>query len=266
VSGLELDDEIPQYPEVQEAVSRASRTYDADANEAELRRATLRIWRDFSDRAISIIVTGAWADPKDGCAWTVYQELRRLSKGRLAVRLSSLAARYHIPSDEIEAGPIYTLGNSRSRVRWHVARDREAFERNENHLRHHSAKAPAWEILGHRLKAIGGTVVCATFEEDIQLILRYGKTWVPLQKDIVLRHGEAIRCHDNSIWLQEANPHLHVCTGYALSNDGIWRSHSWCFEPQTYRIIETTEKRVAYHGAILVRGAGKQAPLKDYDG
>jgi hypothetical protein len=266
VSGLELDDEIPHYPEVQEAVSRASRTYDADANGAELRRATRRIWRDFSDRANSIIVTGAWADPKDGCAWVVHQELRRLSKGRLAVRLSSLAARYHIPSDEIEAGPIHPLGNSRSRVRWHVARDREAFERNENHLRHHSAKAPAWEILGHRLKAIGGTVVCATFEEDIQLILRYGKTWVPLQKDIVLRHGEAIRCHDNSIWLQEANPHLHVCTGYALSNDGIWRSHSWCFEPQTYRIIETTEKRVAYHGAILVKGAGKKAPLKAYDG
>jgi hypothetical protein len=265
VSGSELDDEIPQYPDVQEAVSYANRKYHADADEAELLRATRRIWKDFSERANSIIVTGAWADPKDGCAWTVYQELRRLSERRLvAVRLSPLAARYDILDAEIEAGPIHPLGNSPSRARWHVARDREAFELNESHLRHHSGKTPEWGILGERLKAIGGTVVCATLEEDIRLILRHGKTWAPLQKDIVLRRGEAIRCHDNSILLQAANPHLHVCTGYALSNDGIWRSHSWCFEPHTYRIVETTMKRVAYHGAVIISGMGTKAPLKDY--
>jgi hypothetical protein len=264
VSGSELDDEIPQYLEVQQAVSCANRKYHAGADEAELLLASRKIWRDFSDRAVSIIVTGAWADPQGGCAWTVYQELRRMSKRRLAVRLSSLAARHDVPDEEIEAGPIHPFGNSRSRVHWHVAQDREAFELNEIHLRHHSEQTPEWEILGERLKAIGGTVVCATLEEDIRLILRHGKTWAPLQKDIVVRRGEAIRCHDNSILLQAANPHLHVCTGYALSKDGIWRSHSWCFEPPTYRIVETTMKRVAYHGAVIISGSGTKAPLKDY--
>lgn len=257
VLGPLLDDEVPRYPAVQAAVSSANRRYNADDTEIGLIQAAQRIFRDFSDRAGAIIVTGAWADRKEGCAWAVYQELRRLSKHRLAVKLSKLAARYDIPEADIEAGATHPLGNSASRVRWHVGHDREALELNESHLRYRSAKIPQWEILGRRLKAIGGAVVCATFEEDIQLILRHGKTWVPLQKDIILRRGEAIRCHDNSVLLQAAHPHLHVCTGYALSNDGIWRSHSWCFEQQTCSIIETTVKRVAYHGAILVRGRGR---------
>jgi len=264
VSGSDLDDEIPRFREVQEAVSCADRAYRAGETEEGLRRAAQRIFRDFSGRAKSIIVTGAWADRKDGCAWTVCEELRRWSRNRLKVGLSPLAARYDVQGAAIKAGAVHPLGNWVSRVRWHVARDLEARDLNENHLRHHSARTPEWKILGQRLKAIGGTVVCATFEEDIQLILDRGKTWVPLQKEIVLVRGEAIRCHDNSILLQEANPHLHLCTGYALSNDGIWRSHSWCFEEQTYRIVETTLKRVAYHGSVLVRGRGKQAPLKNH--
>jgi hypothetical protein len=264
--GPELDDEVPRYPNVQVAVSSANRRYNAGDTETGLIQAAQRTIRDFSDRANSIIVTGAWADRASGCAWTVYKELRRLSRNRLKVRLSKLAARYDISEAEIEAGATHPLGNSPSQVRWHVVRDREAFERNENHLRYHSTQTPEWEILSHRLKAIGGTVVSAAFEEDIHLILRHGKTWVPLQKDIILRRGEAIRCHDNSVLFQAAHPHLHVCTGYALSNDGIWRSHSWCFEQRTCSIIETTVKRVAYHGAILVRGRRKRVPLKDHDG
>ena len=38
------------------------------------------------------MVTGAWADPDDGCAHTVYAELRRLSRGRIPVVLSEHAA------------------------------------------------------------------------------------------------------------------------------------------------------------------------------
>jgi len=171
VSGSDLDDEVPRFAEVQEAVSCADRTYRAGETEEGLRRAARRIFRDFSGRIHPIIVTGAWADRKDGCAWTVCQELRRLSKNRPKVRLSRLAARFDVQDAEIEAGAVHPLGNQVSRVRWHVTRDREAHDLNESHLRDHSARTPEWKILGQRLKAIGGTVVCATFEEDIQLIV-----------------------------------------------------------------------------------------------
>ena len=63
VVGTELDDEIPQHPEVLNAVSRAERKYKAGPQNEELRKVARRIWREHSHNAHSIRVTGAWADP-----------------------------------------------------------------------------------------------------------------------------------------------------------------------------------------------------------
>lgn len=251
VRGSELDDETPQYPAVQNAVSRAERTYRAGPQDEELRRVARRIWKEHSRRSRSVRVTGAWADPKDGCAWTVYRELRRLRGAQ--VTLSPLAARHDVCEFEIETGPVHPLGNSPKKVRWHVSRDSAAFAHNERRLQEHVRANPAWRELGERLKLIGGTAVCAAFEEDMDLILRAGVTWMPIQKDILLIRGENCRCHQNVLRLWEANPNLKACTGYALSKDGIWRSHSWCFDQSIHRIVETTKKRVAYHGTVLKR-------------
>ena len=251
VFGMELDDEISHYPAVQNAVLRAERRYNAGSQDEELRKVARRIWKEQSHRRHSIRVTGAWADPEAGCAWAVYRELRRL--GGTQVTLSPVAARYDMPDLEIETGPMHPLGNCPAKVRWHVSRDSAAFAHNERLLQEHVRANPAWRELGERLKLIGGTTVCAAFEEDMNLILREGTTWVPTQKDTILARGENCRCHQNALRLWENNPDLQVCTGYALSGDGIWRSHSWCFERRTYRIFETTGKRVAYHGAVLRR-------------
>lgn len=253
VFGMELDDEISRYPAVQNAVLRAERRYKAGPQDNELRTVARRIWKEHSHNAHSIRVTGAWADPKDGCAWIVYQELRRLGGKQVPVKLSSLAARYDISDREIEIGPVHPLGNSPHKVRWHVSRDSGAFAHNERLWQEHIRANPAWRVLGERLRLIGGTTVCAAFEEDMNLILRAGVTWAPIQKDILLIRGGNCRCHQNVLCLSEASPDLKVCTGYALSKDGIWRSHSWCFDQSIHRIVETTRKRVAYHGAVLKR-------------
>jgi hypothetical protein len=253
VLGTELDDEIPQYPTVQNAVSRAERTYRAGPQDEELRKVARRIWEKHSVKTQSILITGAWADSTDGCAWTVFQELRRLVRKQVPVKLSLLAVRYDVPDFEIETEPVHPLGNSSGKVRWHVSRDSAAFAHNERLLQAHIRANPLWRELGERLKLIGGTAVCAAFEEDMNLILRAGVTWAPIQKDILLIRGENCRCHQNVLCLSEANPDLKVCTGYALSKDGIWRSHSWCFDQSIHRIVETTGKRVAYHGAVLNR-------------
>jgi hypothetical protein len=250
---MELDDEISRYPAVQNAVLRAERRYKAGPQDNELRTVARRIWKEHSHNAHSIRVTGAWADPKDGCAWIVYQELRRLGGKQVPVKLSSLAARYDISDREIEIGPVHPLGNSPHKVRWHVSRDSGAFAHNERLWQEHIRANPAWRVLGERLRLIGGTTVCAAFEEDMNLILRAGVTWAPIQKDILLIRGANCRCHQNVLCLSEASPDLKVCTGYALSKDGIWRSHSWCFDQSIHRIVETTRKRVAYHGAVLKR-------------
>ena len=253
ILGTELDDEIAQYPELQNAVAKARRRYKAGPQEKELREVARQIWKEHADKARSIRVTGAWADPEDGCAWTVYWEFRRLAGKEVPVRLSPLAARHNISRREIESGPVHPLANSPNKVRWHVGRDSAAFAHNERLLREHIRINPAWRELGARLKLIGGMAVCAAFEEDMGLILRAGRTWVAAQREILLERGEHCRCHQNVLQLWETTRGLDVCTGYALSKDGIWRSHSWCFDRTKYRIIETTKKRVAYHGAVLNR-------------
>jgi hypothetical protein len=53
------------------------------------------------------------------------------------------------------------------------------------------------------------------------------------------------RCHENALTL--AVKHLaEWWTGFALSDDGIWRMHSWGFHEG--QVIETTEKRTLYYG------------------
>lgn len=63
-----------------------------------------------------------------------------------------------------------------------------------------------------------------------------------------MRIGRARECHENSAALVREDPTLVCHYGYALSDDGMWREHSWCVKPDG-GIIETTQERVAYFGA-----------------
>lgn len=58
---------------------------------------------------------------------------------------------------------------------------------------------------------------------------------------------------------------LDICTGYALSKDGIWRQHSWCQLKKTKQVVETTIKRIEYYGFVLSSDeAHKFYELNDY--
>jgi len=58
-------------------------------------------------------------------------------------------------------------------------------------------------------------------------------------------------CHENvaELWLEKATGVSDIGIGYALSEDGLWRQHSWAV--QKTDIIETTEERVKYFGILL---------------
>ena len=65
--------------------------------------------------------------------------------------------------------------------------------------------------------------------------------------------GRQSQCHSNSAALYLARKDfedIKIMTGFALSEDGLWRFHSWCIL-DNMKIIETTEKRLAYFGYIL---------------
>ena len=58
-------------------------------------------------------------------------------------------------------------------------------------------------------------------------------------------------CHENSYLLVKNSPeNLEVMTWFALSDDWLWREHSWIIN-EVWDIIETTVPRVAYYWYIL---------------
>lgn len=118
--------------------------------------------------------------------------------------------------------------------------------------------AHARELLGlrDRLLAFAGDQACLPANEpDLAILQTRGQFWPG--EPVTMKRMRAIRCHENAsmLWCKQADRYL-IATGYALSDDGMWRQHSWIVEPDTSgkkppMIIETTERRVAYFGAVL---------------
>lgn len=105
------------------------------------------------------------------------------------------------------------------------------------------------EPLKQKLLNIGGfAVVLFYLEEDLDKILQRGRKFSRTNRTM---SGISGRCHENSALLWNNNKTtLKLCTGYALSNDGVWRQHSWCLFGRT-KTVETTLPRVQYFGYIL---------------
>lgn len=109
--------------------------------------------------------------------------------------------------------------------------------------------------LRDRLLGFGGEEVCLPVNEpDIDNILQYGQLWSG--RPVRLMKGKESQCHQNSAYLwnvNRTNSKIFICTGYALSDDGMWRQHSWVLLLDGDRriLIETTKKRVAYYGFVM---------------
>lgn len=121
------------------------------------------------------------------------------------------------------------------------------------------------EMLGLRdfILTFGGDQVCMPFiEDDIQKITERGQLWYGDRSKMII--GRNNGCHENSAILWEENrligqENRHLATGYALSDDGMWRQHSWIVDTsrdETF-IIETTTERVAYFGFVLTDDEAK---------
>jgi hypothetical protein len=105
-----------------------------------------------------------------------------------------------------------------------------------------------WKRLEKRLLAIGGKVVVPPSEEPhLEPLLKRGFL---LNLPVTMRRGKKSQCHTNSAALWGEDPAwCRVATGYALSEDGAWRQHSWVVGPK--RVYETTVKRGKYFGVVL---------------
>lgn len=129
--------------------------------------------------------------------------------------------------------------------------------------------------LRNRLIAFGGEEVAFPFpneyidrimDKGIIKVRQHNEDDINSEDDILVVYveGEPCRCHDNSaiLWAQmkdewKEKGNLKIMTGYALSENGMWREHSWCLLEDAKDFngmdiyIETTEKRAAYYGFAM---------------
>lgn len=109
-----------------------------------------------------------------------------------------------------------------------------------------------FELRDKLLDFAGESVCLPGCEEDLDNILNYGQFWVG--NNIKMMRGEPSQCHANSCNLWEQNKDTtRICTGYALSNDGMWRQHSWLIwhKARSNQIVETTKQRILYYGFVM---------------
>lgn len=124
------------------------------------------------------------------------------------------------------------------------------------------AEFPHLKKLHDQLLSLGGVAVVlwngSNDERTTQALISSGKA--EPGGTAILKLGKRSQCHENSEKMHRKDPERYaVCTGYALSDDGIWRPHSWAHDGEKNRIIETTEKRAIYFGLVEVdrRAPGK---------
>jgi hypothetical protein len=113
------------------------------------------------------------------------------------------------------------------------------------------ARSPSLGDLRRRLLGLGGDeVVLAEREFDLEVLLGRGCLYDAAH--VRRRRMRASSCHRNASALCiESRGVIRIATGYALSDDGLWRQHSWCID-KSGGIIETTVRRVQYYGYTLV--------------
>jgi hypothetical protein len=111
--------------------------------------------------------------------------------------------------------------------------------------------------LEETLLSLGGDRVALVPEPHADMLLERGECW---RKRVWLVRMEPNQCHGNTatLWVQHRHRGFQIVTGGALTkDDGCWRQHTWGLDPKENRIIETTDRRNVYFGAMLTdRKAG----------
>lgn len=124
--------------------------------------------------------------------------------------------------------------------------------------------------LRDRLLTFGGEQGCMpAIEEDIIPIMERGQFWYGDEAHMEI--GRPSQCHRNSAELYDNNldnpkVKLKIATGYALSDDGLWRQHTWLVQalPRKDVIIETTSERVAYFGFVMTAEEAERFVYENY--
>ena len=116
-------------------------------------------------------------------------------------------------------------------------------------------KQPRLADLRNILLTHGGTEMVPQREPDVDELVENGRLLETTEE--ILIEGPDIDCHTNAAYFYLDRPDItEVGTGWALSDDGLWRQHSWTMRGD--ELVETTVPRELYYGVLL---SGKNAKL-----
>ena len=112
----------------------------------------------------------------------------------------------------------------------------------------HLQTYPEFAKLEQKLLSIAGDMVVPRVEPDQDKILSRGRLWSG--DNVRFIRGHPNTCHGNVavLWWKYLKQY-RIVTGWALSDDGLWRQHSWLLCRRT--LIETTTPREKYFGFVL---------------
>lgn len=137
----------------------------------------------------------------------------------------------------------------------HVVPDHEERRRMfEDRVREIDARLPGYAAKWRQLESIvltgGGYAIVPRFDPDplIDILIDRGETYSG--ETVMLKPGTERECHRNSADLWRSGEAVAIGTGYALSEDGLWREHTWAWNLGAH-LVETTEPRAAYFGLRL---------------
>lgn len=122
-----------------------------------------------------------------------------------------------------------------------------------------AGKISTYKKLNEIMLEIGGSETCFIgWDEDYIKLLERGYYREGKSK---MEKGQPRQCHYNAARIYDERVEeddVIICTGFALSEDGMWRAHSWLLQKYITgrgkvrtRILETTTKRIAYFGFEL---------------
>lgn len=108
-----------------------------------------------------------------------------------------------------------------------------------------------WDQLLAKLKTYGGEMIVPMPEPErhVKWLLSDGHIFD--NSKITLKEGEPHRCHENAARLWAENNQLQLVTGYVLEYDGLWLQHSWCWNPDSGELIETSKPAKKYFGFVM---------------
>jgi len=117
-------------------------------------------------------------------------------------------------------------------------------------LRDAVGKQPDLKRLKAMLLRFGGEYLVAPPkpDQDLPMLLEQGFLIAGPTK---LKMMKSSSCHQNvaCVWTKRRFGIVGIATGYALSEDGLWRQHSWGILRDG--VLETTEVRLKYFGIVL---------------